>query len=148
LRWPLALASACVLPFAGGCVVGDAFTRPATVAGSLTFESPGSPVQSLRPSACRSGHESYFLGADLWSPDESPRVRIVIDPVEGPLVRVTRSGQTNLYVPGTCEYLDASAEWTGWTVNDVREVRGQLQLDCTLPSGERVHGDLQFAGCH
>jgi hypothetical protein len=147
LRARLAVLTACVLPLAG-CVMGQAFTRPAAIAGSLTFEAPDGPRTSLQPSLCRSGHESYFLGADLWSDEESGRVRIVIDPVEGPLVRVTRSGETALYVPGTCEYLDATAEWTGWTVNDVREVRGQLRLDCTLPSGERVHGDLQFAGCH
>jgi hypothetical protein len=143
--------AALAVVFAGlssACAVGQTFTRPALVSGSLVFEAPGTAALTLQPSACRSGHEGYFLGADLWSEEADAVVRVVIDPVSGPVVRVTRGGASYVMAGPACEALTALVAPTGWTVNTVREVQGRLVLDCTAPDGERVHGDVRFERCH
>jgi hypothetical protein len=46
-----------------------------------------------------------------------------------------------------CRTFEAVVEFTGVTVNDVRQVEGHVAVDCALPDGTTVRGRVTFDGC-
>ena len=121
-----------------------------TVEGELVVRAPqGEPVD-WRPDACLSGEHEQFFGFILGA-DGSPVVlRAVIDPLDGPGLRVVGlDGADGLVVrPGMCERLDLVVEPTGWRVNDIQDLSGTLDVSCTTADGASVEGSLQVRHCH
>ena len=126
------------------------------VAGELRGSGPLVGDFTLRPDACASGQEDGFLGVYLGAAEQSDaRLKVFQDPAYGEMVQ--------LQVPGSCEgprckqvllkreicaRLAVRVEKTNTTINDVRVLDGELDLDCTLASGDRITGAVRFEGCH
>jgi hypothetical protein len=102
----------------------------------------------LPVTGCRSGDHSHFLGADLVGASGEPLLRVLIDPLEGPRLRLLgRSGRAVLG-PDQCPELRASVHDTGWRVNEIRDVAGEVQARCTLEDGAMLEAHIVFDHCH
>lgn len=152
---------ALVLPL-GGCVLlaGCLSSRP--IGGSRTSaESPpalGSFTVSslvlgnhvLTPSSCTAGDRQLFLGADFATPASTVVVRLVVDPLDGPAVRVfstdAQFNETVVFRRPDCQVFHFSLDTTGWRVNDVHDYRVTLQLDCSR-DGESIKGETSATHC-
>jgi hypothetical protein len=67
--------------------------KPA-ITGTLTLEPEAEPSVVIAPAECLSGDNWRFLGVDLIDPSQSALARVVIDPLEGPRVKlVVGSGE-------------------------------------------------------
>ena len=125
-----------------------------SVVGELTVRAPrGEPV-AWRPDACLSGEHEQFFGFILRS-DGSPVVlRAVIDPLDGPGLRVVGlegrpAWSSGLVVrPDACERLDLVVEPTGWRVNDIQDLSGTLDVRCTTADGASLEGSVEVRHCH
>lgn len=120
------------------------------VTGQLVLEAPDGETRELRPDRCVSGDHFHFLGADLID-GRGATIRAVLDPLRGPGVRVNLSRDVDeppLLLDGqSCPGLRLDVSDSGWRVNEFRAVVGELELDCALPGGGRVHGRLAFRQC-
>jgi hypothetical protein len=101
---------------------------------------------------CRSGDREYFLGVDLADREGQAAVRVLVDPMDGPrlkLVLAGTEGRKSLVLgPSSCRRLEARIEPTGWRVNRVRDFGGSLDADCTGEAGLEVAAHVRFAHCH
>ena len=79
------------------------------------------------------------------------------DPTRGPSVEVEIPGSCR-NADGTdctvfplprdqCRTYEVDVDFTGVTVNDVRQVEGHLAIDCSLTDGTTVRGRVNFDGC-
>jgi len=122
-----------------------------TLTGALTIERPSGTV-TITPVRCVSGDRWNFFGADLVDASGTAGVRLAIDPIAGPRVRVTLPGgeRDALIVldASGCTTYRTDVHHNAWTVNDVRGVDGALELDCASGQGERIQGALTFRQCH
>ena len=99
--------------------------------------------------SCRSGDRDYFRGVDLADAAKRPRLRLLIDPMAGPRLRVAGGdGSWDTVNLKSCRRLEARVDPTGWRVNRVRDVSGFVEADCTSDSGLEVHAHIQFTHCH
>ena len=100
--------------------------------------------------ACRSGDREYFLGVDLEDGAREVFVRLVIDPLAGPRLRVHGKGSRTgaALGPGSCRQLQAEVQPTGWRVNHVRDFSGRLDAECTTSSGQDIRVHVRFMHCH
>jgi hypothetical protein len=126
------------------------------VTGALHGSGPLVGDFTLTADACGSGEPDGFLGVYLGASDRSDaRLKAFQDPIYGSMVL--------LQVPGSCEgprckqvilsgescaRFAVRIEKTSTTINDVRVLDGELDLECTLASGDVVSGELRFEGCH
>ena len=142
-----------LLPLHGGCVrthVGDAAT---TVSGGRT---PGATLsvggQDYVLAVCRSGDREYFLGVDLADREGQAAVRVLVDPMDGPRLKVVLAGtggrKSMALAASSCRRLEATIQPTGWRVNRVRDFGGSLEADCTGEAGLEVVAHVRFAHCH
>jgi hypothetical protein len=98
---------------------------------------------------CRSGDLAYFLGVDLADRSRTARVRLAIDPMSGPRIRVqVEHNQPLVLVSQQCRQLDAEATPTGWQVDTVRDVSGFVDAECTSETGQAVSLHVRFSHCH
>ena len=102
----------------------------------------------LPVTGCRSGDHAYFLGADLLGASNEPLLRVLIDPLDGPRLRLLGRRGGAVLGPGQCSELRASVQHTGWWVNDVRDVAGEVQARCTLADGGLLEAHVAFDHCH
>jgi hypothetical protein len=105
-----------------------------------------------RLSRCFSGDREYFLGVDLTDGAQETVLRVVIDSVEGARLRLTRSkgGVANVVILGAedCRELQATVEPTGWVINRVRDVKGEVRAECTARDGTELRAQMAFTHCH
>jgi hypothetical protein len=103
-------------------------------------------------SVCRSGDREYFLGVDLADTDRTAVLRVLIDPMDGPRLRLTSGGggapRVMALGPDSCRTLQAEVQPTGWRVNRVRDFSGFVMAECTAASGQEVRAEVRFAHCH
>jgi hypothetical protein len=141
-----------LVPLEGGCVRTHVGDTASTVTGGRT---PGATLsvggQDYVLAVCRSGDREYFLGVDLADRGEKAAVRVLIDPMDGPRLRVVLEGtggrKSMALGPSSCRRLEARIEPTGWRVNRVRDFDGSLEADCT-GEGLEVVAHVRFAHCH
>ena len=102
--------------------------------------------------ACRSGDLAHFLGVDLEDRQGGAVVRLVMDPIDGPRVRLVHGGgearQRIDVVPSRCRRFDAEVWPTGWIVNTVRDVSGSIDAECAGDPGPAVTLHARFSHCH
>ena len=119
-------------------------TAPATPAGT-------EPV-SWKPDACQTGELEQFFGFVLGASGSPVVLRAVLDPLDGPGLRITGLEGTPPYGlvvrPADCRTLDLSVQPTGWWVNELRDVSGTLDVSCTLDGGVSLEGSVQVSHCH
>lgn len=139
----------------GGCFsVGPLERGEPTVTGSLALAGPTFGERTLAPMTCTSGEHELFLGADLTEAGAGEGVlvaRLVVDPLSGPAVRIhaaaARFGPAVVVRREECAAFHFSLVESGWRINDYRVYDVALELDCALPSGDRVAGELAAPGC-
>ena len=102
--------------------------------------------------ACSSGDLQHFLGVDLADQKAGAAVRLVIDPLQGPRLRVafreTAPGQALVLGREQCARLEAAARPTGWEVNTIRDVSGFVDAECNGDGGETIRVHVRFSHCH
>lgn len=125
---------------------------PPGVLGSMSVSSPLLGNATAAPTACSSGDGQQFLGGDFLDAASGLVVRLAVDPLEGPGARVFDAsdpyGKSVVLRRGDCAAFHFSLEETGWKVNDVRDYRLSLELDCALPDGTTVRGSVSTTHCH
>ncbi len=119
--------------------------------GSFSVSSQTVGNQTFVPSVCTAGDRQFFLGCDLKSRNSSLVVRLVVDPLEGPAVRLFSSeapfDKSVVFHRSDCSVFHFSLDGTGWRVNDVNDYRFTLQLECSRP-GESISGSASSTHCH
>lgn len=141
-----------LVPLEVACVRTHVGDTAATVTGGRI---PGATLsvggQDYVLAVCRSGDREYFLGVDLADREGQAAVRVLIDPMDGPRLRValeSTGGRKSMVLgPSSCRRLEARIEPTGWRVNRVRDFDGSLEADCA-GEGLEVVAHVRFAHCH
>jgi hypothetical protein len=105
--------------------------------------------RALAVAGCRSGDHASFLGADLLGASDEPLLRVVIDPLNGARLRLWAAERGGVVLgPDQCPELRASVRPTGWRVNEIRDVAGQVEARCTLDDGGVLEASVAFDHCH
>ena len=143
----LALLSALPL-LLSACVLGQvgAVIHP-TVSGSLIIHQTDGTDVHWTPDRCISGDLGYFLGFDFVSSQDQRTLRAWIDASSQPLAQWTTTQALPLRA-GDCSKLEVVVQPTGWRVNEVRELAGHVELQCTTADGTRIEGRLAVDHCH
>ena len=119
--------------------------------GSFSVSSPSFGPATLRPSTCSAGDREFFLGADFKDNSSDLVLRLVIDPLEGPAVRVfsiaSPFDKSIVFRLKECRVFQFSLVPTGWRVNYIYDHSLTLQLDCTR-DGESIQGNASATHCH
>jgi hypothetical protein len=142
-----------LLPLATGCARTSVRGAPANpeapgVAGATLTVGE----QRYRLDICRSGDLAHFLGVDLEDRQGGAVVRLVMDPIDGPRVRLVHgpgeARQRVDLVPSRCRRLEADVRPTGWIVDTVRDVSGSVDAECPGDPGPAVSLHARFSHCH
>jgi hypothetical protein len=105
--------------------------------------------RALAVTGCRSGDHASFLGADLLGASNEPLLRVVIDPLDGARLRLWAAERGGVVLgPDQCPELRASVRPTGWWVNDIRDVAGEVHARCALADGGMLEASVAFDHCH
>lgn len=140
-----------ILVFSGGSCNGS-------TEGNVAVSGGPRPSFTFTPTGCASMQPYGRFGANLHGdgPNDGA-VYVTMDPVRGPAVEVELPGScrnsngtdcTVFPVPRErCTTFEANVEFTGVTVNDVRQVEGHVAVDCSLEDGTTVRGRVTFDGC-
>ena len=128
--------------------MGDVLSPAVT--GSLVLEAPDGDTREFRPTSCVSGDHFHFLGADLFD-GRGASIRAVLDPLRGPGVRLSFTTDADpaplLLDRQSCPGLRLDVADSGWRVTEFRAAVGELELDCAVTGGGRVHGRGAFRQC-
>jgi hypothetical protein len=121
------------------------------VLGSFLIASETFGNQTFAPLICTAGDRQFFLGGDFKDQTSSLVLRLVVDPLDGPAVRLF-SSETNfeksvVFHRSNCSVFHFSLDSTGWRVNDINDYRLTLQLDCSR-AGESINGIASTTHCH
>ncbi len=148
LGWTVLLAGC----LSGGPVGGGPGQSGQPVAlGSFAVTSATLGDATLAPTSCTAGDRQLFLGADFASESNGLVLRLVVDPIEGPAVRLYAAGEpfdrSVVFHRSECGIFHFSLDSTGWRVNDVNDYRLTLELDCSRP-GESLKGSASTTHCH
>jgi hypothetical protein len=130
---------------------GQGRERASAPLGAFTLDGPNFGAHALAPAQCRVGQREQFLGFDFLDSQAGIAARLVVDPATGPVVRVFRSAapfdSTVLFHRSDCRVFHFSLDETGWRINRIDQLRVSLELDCSLPSGDRIAGKAEDPGC-
>lgn len=120
--------------------------------GSFQLSSAVLAPVDLAPSACTSGDRQRFLGADFSGGESGLTVRLVVDPLDGPAVRVFSDAapfeKSVVFRRPECRVFHFSLDDTGWRVNGVHDYAVTLDLDCANQSGDSLTGKSSATHCH
>jgi hypothetical protein len=136
---------------ATGLEAATAATESATRLGSFEVASLGAPRGTIAPATCVVGDHELFLGADLVDPDTNLVVRLVIDPLDGPALRVYDADapfdRSVLFFRDECTTFGMELEETGSMVNNIVERRLELAVECENEDGATIRGSASAARC-
>jgi len=134
---------------------GEAEAGLGSFSASLPAGASGGAAWSVTegsPAACISGEHQFFFGVDLADPRQGAVLRLALDPLNGAAVRVFDPAdpeRRSLVVrPGDCRTFRYLLEPTGWRINDYRDFRLEMDLDCKTAGGATVRAALSAAHCH
>jgi hypothetical protein len=136
-----------------GCLSSTPVPEIASGAGLGSFAVASQTVgdHTLVPTACTSGDRQFFLGGDFKTAGSDLVVRLVVDPLGAPAVRVFSTeaefDKSVVFKRADCSVFHFSLDTTGWRVNDVYDYQLTLQLDCSKP-GESLRGTASTTHCH
>ena len=140
-----------LLPFlVAGCAASSGLSAggdegpPAEGIGRFEVSSVAVSRGIIVPTRCDSGDTEQFLGGDLLDESLGLSVRLVVDPLYGPALRVydTRAPfeRSVLFFEEECEKFDMSLEPTGEEVNSVIVRDLELDVDCENEDGATIYG--------
>jgi hypothetical protein len=122
-----------------------------TVSGSIVLHRIDGSEVHWTPDRCSSGDNALFVGFDFLSTHDDGHLRVVLEPIEGPVVRWTSgagSQDRTVLHRADCARLDVEAQPTAWRVNDVREFAGHVDLQCDATDGTHFEGHIAVDHCH
>lgn len=143
---PLLLAG-CFSAYPGSDVATSA-SGPggATGVGHFEVASFGEPRGEIVPVRCESGDLEHYLGGDLIDEEQQIAVRLVVDPLYGPALRVydleTPFEHSVLFYSEDCVRFDMTLAPTGWIVNDVQVRKLDLAVECENEDGATIAGEV------
>ncbi len=109
------------------------------IEGDVTIDDARFAIES-----CASGQRNGFFGVDLKGSD-GRLLRLVQLPSGEPQVFLFAAGGSSSADLGPCGSL--SVEIQNSTINDIKNIRGQAQLNCTSDE-HQVKGSVTFENCH
>jgi hypothetical protein len=119
--------------------------------GSFKVASASLENPFLTITSCQSGARLSFVGVDLFDDAARVAVRLVVDPLYGPGVRVfsldAPFDKTLVFTRGECKAFHFAVDESGWRVNDVTEYHATLEIDCSRPNGESLSGQAAIRNC-
>jgi len=125
--------------------------KPGGALGAFEVAAVGAPPGRIAPTSCVAGDHELFLGADLVDPGTKLVVRLVIDPLDGPAVRVYDAGapfeRSVLFFRDECSAFTMHLEPTGWIINDIIVRRLELSVECENEAGATIRGSVSAARC-
>lgn len=155
-RWAL-LALIIGVSISLSCHSGKAFSKldsqssKSQALGSFMITSKVLGNSVFTPSVCDSGDRQYFLGSDFKDQSSAIVLRLLVDPLHGPAVRMFSSekpfDQSVVFHRSDCKVFQFSLDSTGWQLNDVYDYRVALQLDCSRDD-ESISGSASSPHCH
>lgn len=120
--------------------------------GSFAYTSKGHDSRTIAPTSCTPGDRQLFLGADFSDTQSGMVVRLAIDPLDGPAVRVSSAAKpfedSVIFRRAECRTFHFSLDGTGWRINDVDDYKISLTLDCTGRNGDTLAGSAAVNHCH
>lgn len=126
-------------------------TNDPAALGSIQLSSPRLGDVTVVPTDCTSGGRQYFLGGDFVDPKSGFAVRLAIDPVGSPAIRVYSESapfdKSITFRREECSVFHFSLDTTGWRVNHIDDYRMTLNVDCAR-GGESVRGSASTQHCH
>ena len=139
-------SSGCLLSRRGG----EQPAEPQSL-GTFALSSDSLGHVSLAPASCSAGDRQFFLGADFEDDKNGLVVRLVIDPLYGPAVRVFSqakpSEDTRVVRREDCRVFQFSLDSTAWRINRVQDYGVSLELDC-VREGDAITGHVSAEHCH
>jgi len=120
--------------------------------GSLKLSSAALGQLTLLPTSCTAGGRQLFLGADFTDEAAGIVARLVVDPLEGPAVRVFASAtpfdRSIVFRRPDCRAFHFSLESTGWRINRIDDYQVTLDLDCWGEGRDSIAGKVSSTHCH
>jgi hypothetical protein len=120
--------------------------------GVLKIVPASSVPLTLSPSVCTAGAREVFYGADFEDPASGLVLRLAVDPVSGPALRLFPRAspfeKNLLFRRSECRSFRFSLDATGWRVGTTLDYRASLDVDCTNASGDSITGKVAAAHCH
>ena len=119
------------------------------ISGSIDVTTKAHGNYSITPGQCISGEREDFFGADLREGKADKIIRVIKDPKEGYSVRINIPGTKKAVVvnDGVCSTFKVRVKKQSSTINDVRNVKGRIKLDCKV-GGSTVEANIKFENCH
>jgi len=119
--------------------------------GTLDLSSELVGTVKVAPTVCRAGDAQSFLGGDFIDEKAGVTVRLVVDPLAGPAVRAFANDEpfvrSVVFQRAECRVFHMSLQHTGITINDVRQYRVSLDVDCANAAGDALLGKLASDSC-
>ena len=146
------LLSATAMVLAGCGTIQEAIqVATPIVAGEIEIRSSGFEPVTWTPAFCQTGEIEQFFGFVLGASDSPVVLRAVLDPLDGPGLRVTGVEGTPPYGfvvrPADCRVLDLRLQPTSWRVNEMRDVNGSLDVSCSF-GDMSLEGSVEVSHCH
>lgn len=157
-KMPRSIAVIVLAAASAGCFslqpmpVGTAATAsPAAGLGSIQVSSPKLGDLTIVPTDCASGSRQYFLGGDFLDAKSGVTVRLAVDPIGSPAIRVFSQSapfdKSVAFRREECSVFHFSLDTTGWRVNHVDDYRLTLNVDCAR-ANESVRGTASATHCN
>jgi len=127
-------------------------TTPGEPTGRFNTRLSKMELEWFDTTTCESGEHQSFVGADLRSAEGGRVVRIALDPETGPVVLVFDPGDTvhrmAIYRRSDCKKFTVELEDTGSKVDEFRDYRVTLDLQCEHGNGSYLAGSARLEHCH
>ena len=120
------------------------------VSGELSLRGAQGESVRWRPDRCLAGEHEQFFGFILGAEGSPIVLRAVIDPLDGPGLRVMGLDRPEgvVFRPETCERMELDVEPTGWEVNEFQDLNGRLDVRCSIPDVGSIEGSVEVRHCH
>ncbi len=123
----------------------------AATLGSIQVSSPRLGDVTVVPTDCTSGARQYFLGGDFSDAKSGMVVRLAVDPIGSPAIRVFSQSapidKSVVFRREECSVFHFSLDSTGWRVNHIDDYRITLNVDCAR-GNESVRGTASTTHCY
>ena len=125
--------------------------KPSEATNAVAISGPTLGTVEIQPTSCASGNRWVFFGAQAVDERAGIGIRLVIDPITGPVVRIFKfadDGVSSIVLRRRdCTKFEAEFGRTGKSVNFVEEVKLSLDLDCKSEAGDFVVGSVEQTAC-
>jgi len=133
----------------GGCMASSPTGRSGDAApgdGIGRFEVSSAAVSRgvIVPTRCEAGDHENFLGGDLRDDSLGITVRLVVDPLYGPALRVYDTSapfeRAVLFFEEECERFEMRLDRAGFRVDNASVRDLELEVDCENEDGATIFG--------